>query len=37
MVKPSLVSKGLDVTREVETCEDLEEVVPVGACQREVP
>jgi hypothetical protein len=35
--KPSLVSKRLEVIREVGTCEDLEEVAPAGACQRVVP
>jgi hypothetical protein len=35
--EPSLVSKGLEVTSEVETCEDLVEVAPVGDCQSEVP
>jgi hypothetical protein len=34
--KPSLVSKGLEVTSEVETCEDLVEVALVGDCQSEV-
>jgi hypothetical protein len=35
--KPSLVSKELEVIRDVETCKDLVEVAPVGACQRGVP